>query len=52
MDEQEFSTEETIKELEAIKIAMINDVTSYARRIDEIIKNLKRKQNETDYKQD
>ena len=40
MDQQEFSTEETIKELKAIKEALIKDIKTYTNRIDEIISNL------------
>ena len=43
MDQQEFSTEETIKELKAIKKALIKDIKTYTNRIDEIISNLEKR---------
>ena len=46
MDQQEFSTEETIKELKAIKKALIKDVKTYTNRIDEIISNLEKGMND------
>lgn len=48
MEQQEFSTEETIKELKAIKKALIEDVKTYTNRIDEIISNLEKRINDKD----
>lgn len=48
MDQQEFSTEETIKELKAIKKALIKDIKTYTNRIDEIISNLEKRTNDKD----
>ena len=50
MDEVNFTLEETIEELESIKRSLIKDVTTYSRRIDEIINNLKRTKGETNHK--